>query len=379
MGLAIILVARGVCAAPTEGRVRLSLEGELIGYEKATVDSASSSQTVGGLGSPSLGLGIAGGVGENVLLGGRVAFATASNDTDGSSSSATTTQFSILGIPEYVFDGDAVRPFIGAAFGYASVTNSQGGNKVSSGLGLIGGTAGAHCFAADVFSIDPSLTVLYEAGSASVNDTSRDASGFALLLGIAFSGWFGGNKAVALADAEPMPTASAPAPMSAPVSAFATPSEDEDSGPGELRAVVKLAGGARATFRIDPSQGDSVEMVVILGRDSPELVQCKELVVKTAKGDVTFGPFTPGKVGAGTEAVLTLTTTTTLGHAKALVSEGAVVKLEGCGESWDITPDQTEDVHALIKRARAYLRKHAATPQPAAPTEPVPAPTPAPQ
>src|SRR4051812_8686537 len=109
--LAILTIGGGALAAPTAGRVRLSLEGQLVGYEQVSVDSASASTTSGGLAGPSLGVGVGGGIGENAVLGARASFVTQSNSQAGSDSTSTT-QFMLVALPAYVFNGDSVRPFI---------------------------------------------------------------------------------------------------------------------------------------------------------------------------------------------------------------------------------------------------------------------------
>jgi hypothetical protein len=215
---AMVFLGSGALAVPTGGRVRLSLEGQFLGYEHVKVNSTGSSQTTWGLASPALGLGVAGGVGDNVVLGGRVSLSTTSVSTDSQSTSTSQTQVQILGIPEFVFDGEKFRPFIGVPFGYSTVSNDTGfgSGKVSTGVGLIGATIGAHCFAADSLSIDPSFSALYEGGSVSVNDQSADTSGFALIVGVALSGWFGdGDEPEKETDEESPPSTRAPSEVAA--------------------------------------------------------------------------------------------------------------------------------------------------------------------
>ena len=373
LGLGLVSGAAAVSAAPTGGRVRLSLEGELFGYEKVSVDdSVSSSHVSGGL-APSLGVGIGGGVGNNVLLGARVGVATTSNSVGGSSSSTSATQFTMLAIPEYVFDGDVARPFIGAAVGYSLVNTDAGAGTVSSGFGLLGASFGAHCFAADSVSIDPSASVFYEGGSVSSGDTSHGASGFAVILGVALSGWFG-HVAKPKSEEESAGIQAPAAAQPAVVASAAPEANWEDAD--ELTAVVKLTGASRLRFRIEPAESDAIELVIIVDHDNPQLASCNELVAKTAKKDVKFGPFTVSRVGGGAfRPMVALTTKTTILNSKALVAKDVNVKLEGCGESWEITAEQTEELRTFVKHARAAVQQNHPPAEGAAPAaEPAPEP-----
>jgi hypothetical protein len=145
---------------------------------------------------------------------------------------------------------------------------------------------------------------------------------------------------------------------------------------------VKLRGASRATFRMDPAEGNEVAMTLIVDHESPELLQCTELVATTSKGEVTFGPFTAEKLGDPPGSMVALTTHAKVSAVKALAPEEGSVKLEGCGLSWDIAPDQTEDLRQLVRDARWYQRNHPVFAAPSDPlqpgegnTEPAPKPT----
>jgi hypothetical protein len=340
--------------------VRLSLEGELVGYENVSVQSSTATQISGGIGAPALGFGIGGGIGENVLLGGRIAFASVKTTSNSDATEASQTQVSILGTPEYVFNGTNVRPFLAASFGYAFSSSNGGSGEVTTGMALLGAGCGVHGFATDSFSIDPNFFAYYETGSVSPpgGGSSMDASGFSLLLGVALSGWLGdGRKSH---DAEPADASGSNIPA-------ADPSSWVNAGNGTsanifapkdeaLHTMVKLTGGSRLTFRTNPKVSDAVAMVVVIAHESPALMQCSALVATTSHGQTSYGPFEVKRVGAGTEAAVTLATTVPLESLNGLLSKDEMVNLQGCGESFSIYPVHTEELQELVNEARAHLR-----------------------
>lgn len=188
-----LFITTTASAAPTESRLQLSLAGQFVGYERLSISGLTTSTTGFGLATPSVGVGVAGGIGKNFVLGGRLAFATQNSSPEGGDS-VSQTQVAVSLIPEYVFDGDAIRPFLSATFGYDHVSADAGATQragVSGGTAVAGGGIGVHCFATDSFSIDPSVSLLYEGGTIAFNSDSHDVSGFAVMGTIAFSGWLG--------------------------------------------------------------------------------------------------------------------------------------------------------------------------------------------
>jgi len=208
---------------------------------------------------------------------------------------------------------------------------------------------------------------LYEGGTVTVNDTGLGASGFVLLIGVGVSGWLGGNRESAKAASTEEGVKWAETGSASTSAAGGAPTETKTE---ELRAVIRLTNGNRLAFRMDPSLGDIVEMSVIVCHDSPELMKCTELVARDPKGDTPFGPFTAERVGAGSELAIALSTTTKLPGMRTLSPADGPVTLEGCGETLNIEPDQTEDAHEFVKAAHAYLRAHRSAKKSAAPVEP---------
>jgi hypothetical protein len=372
-GAALVVSAPSVLvAAPIDGRVRLGLETNVLSYEKTTLSAGGTetthSGTSFGVGGAGFGVGIGVGLGENWLLGGRALY---SNDTESAGGGAPATTTSSIGIsitPEYVLDGDAVRPFLGVSLGHRAISAKSSGQDASTSLTFVGPSVGLHWFATGSFSIDPNLQVLYETGGRSLSGVDLSESGYAILAGASLSGWLGGGAPTPPTGAgEPAPSNEdvrssgdlSPTPATAPPVA---PDPSQIAEFHDLHMTIPLGGPTRLLLTADPEGAASVEIVLVAG-DSEELRECNALTAESPKGTVAFGPFAKKEVGAGTGALLALSTRAPLSAVRALGKGKGSLVLEGCEQSFELT-EKTREVMgrfalAVRKSARARERENA--------------------
>ncbi|HWZ91170.1 MAG TPA: outer membrane beta-barrel protein, partial [Polyangiaceae bacterium] len=167
--------------------MQLSLDGTLFSYESLTsTPEAQPQPQFGGGGSQPLsstttstnfsfmGSGFGFGIGyapsDHVLLGAQLELSHG-HQQDSTATQVTsdlsTTRVALLPRVEYVFRGEAARPYFALEVGVESVSTSTASSNatLSSTDYLYGGAFGVHLFLNDYFSFDPALTVLGVSGS----------------------------------------------------------------------------------------------------------------------------------------------------------------------------------------------------------------------
>jgi hypothetical protein len=177
------------------GALRLGLEGNLLAYDSTTLalpdgpGEIASSSTSLGVPAGGLGLGVAYGVGENVLLGAR--FLAASDSTDVERVTAEQTRVLLLPHLEYLFPGDTVRAFLSANAGYGSTSSSTQSAETSTALFMAGPGVGVRGFVSPALSLDAGLMMLLTTGTSKQGEIELAVNGHTILLSVAVSGWFG--------------------------------------------------------------------------------------------------------------------------------------------------------------------------------------------
>jgi hypothetical protein len=353
-------------AAPSQGRVRLSLETDVLSHEgfklKSNGTQLSRSETGFGLGGGGLGVGIGAGLGENVLVGGRVLYQT-SSESGGGAPSVTTTGFAVSVTPEFILSGDEVRPFLGATIGHRGLSSTSGGVEASTSLTFAGPVVGLHWFPAHSVSIDPSLSLLYEAGGASSAGVDADRSGYAVQLGVSLSAWLGGGDtprepAVPRSEApalEPSPPSSPPSESgSVPPRASTAevrPASPSVRPPAELRSLsvtLPLGGQDRLLFSaaLEATAEERVK-IVLIASDTLELRACDAFTVVGVSRPLAIGPFSRESLGGGTAPLLALETAAPLSAIRALGSARDRVLLEGCGKTIELVEGSRDALRRL--------------------------------
>jgi hypothetical protein len=344
--------------------VRLGLETNVLSYEKSTLSAGgmetSHSGTSFSLGGAGFGLGVGVGLGENWLIGGRALYSNDSESASGGTPQATTSSIGVSLTPEYVLDGSAVRPFLGVTLGHRAISTKSTGPDTSTSLTFVGPTVGLHWFATESFSIDPNLQVLYETGGGSASGIDVQESGYAILLGASLSGWLGGAAPSLPARMAPplAPTGGGVLPPSyaAAPSILGQSEARESSRPQaelhDLRLTIPLGGPTRLLLTGDPERGASVEVVLVTS-DSEDLRECNALTAESPRGSVALGPFTRTEVGAGTSALLALSTQAPLSAIRELGRGKGSLFLEGCEQSLELT----ENTRDLLGRFAVVVKK----------------------
>ena len=375
-------------AAPSEGRVRLSLETDVVSHEgfklKSNGAEVSRSETGFGLGGGGVGIGIGAGVGENILIGGRVLYQT-SSESGGGVPSVTTTGFAVSLTPEYVFSGEEVRPFLGATLGHRGQSSTSSGAEASTSLTFAGPVVGLHWFPTHSVSIDPNLSLLYEGGGASSVGIDMDRSGYAVQLGVSLSAWLGGADVPAAAPPSndprqspagtsalgPSSLASASSESVAPegaangVAEHAIPSLRPPVDLHELRVTVPLGSQDRLLFsaELGSSPERRVKIVFIAG-DTEELRSCDAFNVVGVSRPLAFGPFTRESLGGGSTPLVALQTAAPLAAIRALGRARDRVLLEGCGKTIELERDDRDALRRLAILTASAVREHAAEAEP---------------
>jgi hypothetical protein len=152
-----------------------------------------------------------------LVLGGRVGFGVYVVDTGGFfGGNNTTGLFSLLPFVEYMFGSGDLRPFVGGQVGFQAIFPEDADAQAW----FIGGAMGGlHFFAADGFSISPTLffDFLYR------GDYER--AGYDLIFAVSFEGWMGGSGG----GPEPAPAAD-PVPAESGEPTWQPPPEQGSTG-----------------------------------------------------------------------------------------------------------------------------------------------------
>lgn len=190
LGLGTTLVSSSTLELEGDGTVETQLERKTTG--------------VGFGGGSGVTLDLGYGITDRLVLGGLLQLRTETVENEleiagvvTTSSEETTTGVLIGPKLEFLIldDGD-VRPFLGAAVAYASVTTENDTDEMDlSGFAVLGGV-GLHWFLTPGFSIDPLLQLQYaslsgeiDPSAAGQDETDLDGSLLGYGLGIGFSGW----------------------------------------------------------------------------------------------------------------------------------------------------------------------------------------------
>jgi hypothetical protein len=197
------------CAEPEKrsalaGSFRAGLELTLVGVESLRFRqdgplAVGLVRTTGTYGlSQGAGIGAYFGLGltDQLVLGGRVAFAGTSSAYAGASDNRV--RFELAPSLEYVFgeSDDITRPFIAGLLGLLVGDTMAGSIPMNELSFLLAGQLGLHVFPAPHVSIDPSVFVGYHVGSASADSNAASGagvdygvSGVAILLALGISYW----------------------------------------------------------------------------------------------------------------------------------------------------------------------------------------------
>jgi hypothetical protein len=203
-GSAFLLAFTTTAAAQDiEGRFQLGLSTDLVSYTDATLTNDDNDEDVditttrwGIRESVLLELGY--GVSEMIVIGAMATLGGASQTIDtGAADDDESSEFTaVIGpkIDVVLSPGSTVRPFVGAAIAFATTTGEVVGGAETTITGFeLGGRLGLHWFAAEGFSVAPSLAFIYASGSGEIDlgpmnvDISMSGIDVALMLGA--SGW----------------------------------------------------------------------------------------------------------------------------------------------------------------------------------------------
>jgi len=348
--ISILVLVLGHCAAaratPLGGRARLGLETRALSYESLTLKAPSGGPEIStsrahlGVAASGAGLGAGVGVGESFLMGGRLLLSHTSSDTEGGGS-ASETGFELAATPEFLFEGSDVRPFLGLEVGYGTASAGSAGTEISSGTFFVGPSVGLRGFVSEAFSIDPRVSLLYETGSTTAAGVDLSHGGFALTLGVAFSGWFGEGVREPDAPAPTHDTAGEDEPEDGESEASGAPSQIRPSPvPGPLRSERRLAVllGDGSRLILQPSErAGQVDATFVVPNETEELARCPSLRIEGRKKDVVFEPRTVEFLTSGTEDALALGTTVSLAALRRLARGREDAPIEGCGVAWYLT------------------------------------------
>ncbi|HET7543817.1 MAG TPA: outer membrane beta-barrel protein [Polyangiaceae bacterium] len=331
---------------------QLSFGANALAYErtKTSIDGDSATATSTELGPEAAGFTV--GVGyrasESWLVGLNL-HGSRSRVTDGRDGTPALTRSAYAVMPrlEYWLAPDKqVSPYLGATLGFRGSSASAGPDAKSSTSDFsIGGLAGVRVFAAQGFSVDPSIALLALTGSGEAGSAKLDRGGFAFLLGVSLSGWFGTDPPAALAAgaaAAPAPSnapAAAPAPIDSteappPVAAEEPPPLEIKREPdGTMRAEIWLGDGRRLRVMGRPNhESNSVLATLLNGTSSgapSRTCTALNVVIDGRPHAIVPGP----RAVAGSGAVQWLMTPAVLlaiGEAKQSA------QLERCGTSSEV-------------------------------------------
>jgi len=329
--------------------LQLSFGANALAYErtKTSIDGDSATATSTELGPEASGFMIGLGIrpAESWLIG-LTLHGSRSRVTDGRDGTPALTRNAYAVMPrlEYWFaPGESVSPYAGAALGLRGSSASAGPDaKASTSDFVIGGLAGVRVFPAPGFSVDPNLALLAVTGSGEANGAKLDRGGFAFLLGVSLSGWFGSDPpaAVPVVPRSRPVTASAVTPAPQETALLEPPPPVEEPPPlivthdadGTLRAEVWLTGGQRLRVMGRPShEPNSVLVTLLNGATGTSQTKCTELnlVIDGRPHAMVPGP----RPVAGSAAVQLLMSPAAL---RAVGEAKQSAHLERCGASSEI-------------------------------------------
>ena len=204
LGSAFILVLTTTATAQDiEGHVQLGLSTDLVSYTDATLTNDDNDQDVdmtttrwGIRESVLLELGYA--VSDMIVVGAMATLGGASQTIDtGAADEEESSEFTAVIGPKIdivLSPGSTVRPYLGAVIAFATTTGETVGGAETTVTGFeLGGRLGLHWFAAEGFSVAPSLAFIYAGGSGEIDlgttnvDISMSGIEVALMLGA--TGW----------------------------------------------------------------------------------------------------------------------------------------------------------------------------------------------
>jgi Outer membrane protein beta-barrel domain len=341
----LLSMPRTLKAQSIDHRVQLSLSANLLSHESLKLSSAgtsvSATDTAWGPGAAGLGFGLGYGVTDNWLLGVQLLGGSATSSLNGGGAAdLKQTSYSVLPRVDYTFGLEqALRPYVGATLGLRGTSTSGAATSKTSSTELVfGASVGVRAFVSPGFSIDPGVTFLGSSGNERVGAARLDQSGFAFLIGVAFSGW------VDTAASSPRPRADK-ASVPAPSNASATPeillTTADD---GTIRAEIAVAGRGRLRLLGRPILDGHEVLIELLGTgaESNQLAQCKEIRVLVDSSEQLTGNV-PRPV-PGSSSALELLVTPKLIEALARAEHSATIAI--CGTPWEIS---IEGRAALLK------------------------------
>jgi hypothetical protein len=203
-GSAVMLAFTTTASAQDiDGRFQFGLSTDLVSYTDATLTNDDNDQEVdmtttrwGVRESVLLELGY--GVSDVIVVGAMATLGGASQTIDtGAADDEESSEFTAVIGPKLdvvLSPGSTVRPFLGAVIAFATTTGETVGGAETTITGFeLGGRVGVHWFAAEGFSVAPSLAFIYASGSGEIDlgpsnvDLSMSGIEVALMLGA--SGW----------------------------------------------------------------------------------------------------------------------------------------------------------------------------------------------
>jgi hypothetical protein len=372
--------------------LQLTLQGSLADYQKqsitpdapagSSVQPAEQSTSTTGFGILGSGLGV--GIGyawDRLLFGARVDLTTVKLNAPGIETTAT--RISLLPRFEYMFTLDAARPFLAGIVGVEHSSTSTpvalGGNIQSlddaSTSFAIGGAFGVHSFLSRSVSLDPEFTVMYAAGSGSLQGAGPSSSvdysvhSVRVLFSLGLSGWIdtaGAPPALPprAEDADAAPDRAVAAPSHSAAAAAPPANEPELK---EVSADIQLPNARGLTLRLsqDPAS-PSVLVRLTESRYKFALSHCDSVLIPDQGAPI------PLVIGTHGEHYLTGRLPV---HGLEVLAGNADVNLTVCDAQWQLDQPAREAVQGFLNARRALLPHDspAGTPAPEAPPAPPPA------
>jgi len=288
--------------------------------------------------------------------------------TDGRDGTPALTRSAYAVMPrlEYWFmPGESVSPYAGATLGLRGSAASAGSDaKTSTSDFMIGALAGVRVFPAPGFSVDPNLTLLAVTGSGEAGGAKLDRGGFAFLLGVSLSGWFG-SHASAAATVLPTPrstTASAVAPAPHASAMVEPPPRVEEPPPlivthdvdGALRTELWLTDGQRLRVIGRPSHEPNSVLVTLLdGTTQTSQAKCTELnlVIDGHPHAIVPGP-RPVAGSAAVQLLMSPAALLAIGEAKQSA------RLDRCGALSDVVGSGRDLLGKFYRDFRATAERY---------------------